>query len=275
MKYKLIGNNFYFFPLDQVLQNRGISRELFEVDESKVLDYNGLDNINEGVNLLLRHLKNNSNINLVVDSDVDGNTSGAIIYRYIKKIKPNANITYLVHEGKEHGLSHDIHIEEDCDLVILPDSSSNDYLYHKILKDLDKQILIMDHHEAERKSEYAIVINNQLSDYPNKDLSGVGVTWQFCRALDDKFCTSYTDRLLDLVALGNISCDNGSVHSLDNLISRTCVKIADTDKRKTAVLDILVKHCSCFGKILILKGKIFLEGECVNRNRNISSCQIG
>ena len=127
MKYKLIGNNFYFFPLDQVLQNRGISKELFEVDESKVLDYNGLDNINEGVNLLLRHLKNNSNINLVVDSDVDGNTSGAIIYRYIKKIKPNANITYLVHEGKEHGLSHDIHIEEDCNLVILPDSSSNDY----------------------------------------------------------------------------------------------------------------------------------------------------
>ena len=93
MKYKLIGNNFYVFPLEQVLQNRGISKELFEVDESKVLDYNGLDNINEGVNLLLRHLKNNSNINLVVDSDVDGNTSGAIIYRYIKKIKPNANIT--------------------------------------------------------------------------------------------------------------------------------------------------------------------------------------
>ena len=67
LTYKLIGGNFYVFPLEQVLENRGISKELFEVDESKVLDYNGLDNINEGVNLLLHHLKNNSNINLVVD----------------------------------------------------------------------------------------------------------------------------------------------------------------------------------------------------------------
>lgn len=214
MKYKLIGNNFYFFPLDQVLQNRGISKELFEVDESKVLDYNGLDNINEGVDLLLRHLESSSNINLVVDSDVDGNTSGAVIYRYIKKIKPSANIKYLVHEGKEHGLSHDIHIEDDCNLIILPDSSSNDYEQHKMLKDKGMDILVLDHHEPNLGySKNAIVINNQLSEnYNNKQLTGVGVTYKFCKALDDKLGVDYADEYLDLVALGNVA-DMASMRS--------------------------------------------------------------
>ena len=32
MKYKLIGNNFYVFPLEQVLENRGITKDLFNVD---------------------------------------------------------------------------------------------------------------------------------------------------------------------------------------------------------------------------------------------------
>jgi len=52
---------------------------------------------------------------------------------------------------------------------------------------LQKQLIdtiILDHHLADKVSEYAIVINNQLSDYNNKDFSGVGIVWQFCRYLD-------------------------------------------------------------------------------------------
>ena len=30
-----------------------------------------------------------------------------------------------------------------------------------------------------------VIINNQICKYPNKDLSGAGVTWQICRAYDD------------------------------------------------------------------------------------------
>ena len=52
--------------------------------------------------------------------DVDGYTSSAILYRYIKLIKPEANMIFLIHDGKEHGLTKDIIIEDDVDLVILP-----------------------------------------------------------------------------------------------------------------------------------------------------------
>ena len=87
-------------------------------------------------------------------------------------------------------------------LVIAPDSSSNDYEQHKELKDKGISTIILDHHLADHLSEYAITINNQLCDYPNKELSGVGVVWQFCRYLDSLFGKNYADQYLDLVALG-------------------------------------------------------------------------
>ena len=55
-------------------------------------------------------------------------------------------------------------------LVIAPDSSSNDYEVHKQLAERQVDVLVIDHHEAERVSEFACIINNQLCDYPTKSL---------------------------------------------------------------------------------------------------------
>ena len=207
LTYKLIGGNFIYFPVEQVCLNRGITPNLFELDDSFILGWRSLDNIKEGVNLLLKHLDNNSKIVIVVDCDVDGYTSSAILYRYIKLIKPNANMIFLIHDGKEHGLTKDIVIEDDVDLVILPDSSTNDYKQHKVLKDKGIDVLVIDHHEAEGGySENAVVINNQESDlYMNKQLSGVGVVYKFLKALDFVLELDYADDFLDLVAFGNVA----------------------------------------------------------------------
>ena len=65
------------------------------------------------------------------------------------------NLTYFVHDSKQHGLSDCIDWiinRPNLGLVILPDSSSNDYEYHKRLHDLDVGILVLDHHEADRIS---------------------------------------------------------------------------------------------------------------------------
>lgn len=66
-------------------------------------------------------------------------------------------------------------------------------------------ILVLDHHEADKISEYACVINNQLCDYPTKSLSGVGVVYKFCSYLDTLMNVDYADDLLDLTALGAIA----------------------------------------------------------------------
>ena len=59
----------------------------------------------------------------------------------------------MLHEHKEHGLEDHIqHILDSSinyDLIILPDSSSNDYEYHELLKEHGSRCLVLDHHEID------------------------------------------------------------------------------------------------------------------------------
>lgn len=207
MKYKLLGDGYTFLARETVLLNRGIDESLFTLDKSVIEDYNNYDNINEGVELLVQHINNNSNILIVADCDVDGVTSFAILYNYLKEeYGDKVNLEFVIHEDKEHGLSKDIIIEDHINLVILPDAGSNDYFQHKCLKDRGVDVLILDHHDCEKYSENAIVINNQLSNnVHNKNLAGVGVTYKFLKALDGYLFNDKADYYLDLVALGNVA----------------------------------------------------------------------
>lgn len=96
-------------------------------------------------------------------------------------------------------------VPTDVKLVIAPDSSSNDYDEHRALKDKGVDVLVIDHHEADKISEYACIINNQLCDYPTKSLSGVGMVYKFCSRIDEFMNVDYADQFLDLVALGLIA----------------------------------------------------------------------
>lgn len=141
---------------------------------------------------------------LIVDSDCDGYTSGAIIYQYLKIVYPELNIVYFLHKGKAHGLEE--HWEEIAqgafDAVIIPDAGSNDSKY---AAEINCPIVVLDHHLVDN-TEFApnlIIINNQLSDnYRNKNLSGAGVTYQFCRALDYYCGKNDAYQFIDLAALG-------------------------------------------------------------------------
>lgn len=228
MKTKLINENFTSNYLDNLLIARGLNKEdlnyFYNVpDDSALLNPKLLNNINDGYVLLLEHLKLNSRIALIVDSDVDGFTSSAIIYQYITKISPRTEIDYYLHSGKGHGLSdliEDIlNSEHEYGLVILPDAGSNDDTYHIMLQKQGIECLILDHHIVESDTQIisnTVIINNQSSaDYLNKDLSGAGVTWQFCRYVDSKIQTNYANDLIDLAALGIVS-DMMSVLSLEN-----------------------------------------------------------
>lgn len=76
---------------------------------------------------------------------------------------------------------------------------------HKKLKERGIDVLVIDHHEAEKVSENAVIINNQLCNYPTKSLSGVGMVYKFCQYFDFIMNTDYADYILDLVALGMIA----------------------------------------------------------------------
>ncbi len=229
MQVKLVNERFTSNYLENLLHSRGVKniKDFLVPTEKYLNDPKNLINIGRGVKLLETVLNiENTKILIVVDADVDGYTSAAIMYNYLHAIAPNQYIDYILHEHKQHGLQDHcqelLDMDKQYDLIILPDSSSNDYEYHeKIGAAFGTRFLILDHHEIDEGqpiSDYACIINNQLSpDYENKDLTGAGVTWQFCRYHESKNISSkkITQDLIDLAALG-ICGDMGSSLSMEN-----------------------------------------------------------
>ena len=226
MKINLVNENFQSNYLTNLLQARGVDdvQKFLNPTIDCLNDPKLLSNIDNGIQLLNKVInKDNSSILIVADCDVDGFTSAAIIYLYLKHLNPLQIITYLLHEHKQHGLEDQIenilNNYANVDLIIMPDSSSNDYEYHEQLKELNIPCLILDHHDVESNQQIstnACIINNQLSPlYPNKELTGAGITWQFCHYYGQLYNDNYYNELIDLAALG-ICGDMGSILNLEN-----------------------------------------------------------
>lgn len=219
--------------LDNYVRNllsfRGVEdiEDFLNPNKNNLQDPDDLVNIREGAQLYLDNIGDDKHILIIVDSDCDGFTSSAIIYQYTKIIAPTTQIDYWLHNGKEHGLSDHIDklMDEEVkyDLIILPDSSSNDVEYHNKLKEINTPCLCLDHHQVDVTiSDNAIIVNNQISpNYQNKELVGAGVTFQFCRYIDKLLKINRAEDFIDLAALGQIG-DMGSVLTLENryIISR-------------------------------------------------------
>ena len=212
MEYQLINKPISRLQeIEQILMNRGIPL----IDVYRYLHTSPVDiippteiaNIKEGASLLVKHISQNSKVMLQIDSDCDGFTSFAVFMNYLNNLFPafvQNNIVYKTHKGKSHGIDMD-EIPKDTKLVIALDASSNEYEIHQKLREAGMDVLIIDHHEATEVSPDACVINNQLCDYPNKSLSGVGMVYKFCCYLDQLLGVDHADKYLDFVALGMIA----------------------------------------------------------------------
>ena len=208
-----------------MLTNRGIPyydiHHWLNTTDADINDFNllGADRLRKAAQTLIKTISQGSRALVIVDSDCDGFTSSALLINYLYDHFPawvQNHLDWFIHSGKQHGLS-DVDVEwaaANYALILCPDASSNDYEYHLAFIDKGVDIIVLDHHEADIVSPNAIVINNQLCAYPNKQLSGVGITWQFCRYLDSLMGTSYAQNYLDLVALGN-TADMMSLQSIE------------------------------------------------------------
>ena len=197
--------------VEQVLANRGISPENVEhylhTTDADICDPSMIMNMREGAAMLVKHISQNDKVLVQIDSDCDGYTSAAALINYLNCLFPGFvqnNVYYRIHTGKQHGILLET-IPDDVKLVIAPDSSSNDYEEHQQLSLKGVDVLVIDHHEADKISEHACVINNQLCEYPTKSLSGVGMVYKFCSYIDELLNVDYADQFLDLVSLGMVA----------------------------------------------------------------------
>lgn len=210
MKYKLYDNsdNNTSNVIKEVLKNRGIEDydKYLNLDDSVVIPYDKLDNINSAVELFNKHFQCKNKIGIIPDPDVDGQCSASEAYSYIKRMDSEYPITILYHQNtKAHGLD-DITVPDDIKLLIVPDAGTNDYIQCRELKERGIDVLILDHHEQEDENSYALIVNNQCSrHYKNKQLCGGGIVYKWMKALDDFYWNDFADDYLDLVAFSNIS----------------------------------------------------------------------
>lgn len=206
LKYENIQEDY----IKNLLKARDIENidDFLNPSEKLLNDPGKLSQIEAGRQLLEREFHKDARILLVVDSDADGYCSSAIMYQYLKEMNPNVNIEYVCHEGKQHGLE-DIHVRfdlNDYNLVILPDAGTNDGIICALYP--STSFLIIDHHEPSNgdwiQPINMVIINNQMSaNYPNKNLCGGGVTWQFVRYLS-KFTGIDANKYMDLAAVATV-----------------------------------------------------------------------
>jgi len=201
-------------PIEQILQNRKVDDLEKWLNPSEKFFYSpnllGKDKINAGIEMLSAALANKRKIYVVVDCDVDGFTSAAILLNFLYENYPDNTeyISYGLHSGKQHGLSDMMdNIPDDC-LLIVPDAGTNDVEQMLALVVRGCDVLCLDHHEADnyvKDNPNVVIINNQICDYPNKNLSGAGIVWQFLRAYSSEKNIGRPNDYIDLVALGVLS----------------------------------------------------------------------
>lgn len=215
-------------PVTKILENRGIKNVPMFLNPTKscLEDNHLLDNIDLAVDILLKHMNNNSKVVVLQDCDCDGVTSAALMIQYINDNFPSISVDYIIHDNKEHGLDNKSMLEiepKKPDLLIIPDAGSNDLRQLKILKSAGIDVIVLDHHDESEKitrlksiyrldnlNDFAVIVNNQMSSKVNdKSMTGVGIVYKFCSVVDERLKRDTVNKYLDLVALGMIadSCD--------------------------------------------------------------------
>lgn len=232
MKYELINQpDEKYNAKQQLLINRGIKEEdlvhYMNLTDDDLNDPKcfGEQLLEDAAAMIRISIDREDDVCVIVDCDCDGYTSSAILINYLHDLAPawaETHISWYMHEGKQHGLSDAMEWIYDMgpSLVIIPDAGSNDTEQIKELYDKAIDVIILDHHIIEGEpSPYCFLINSQLPQYPNKELSGAGVVWQFCRYMDKLWGNDFADKYLDLAALGN----DGDMMSLRSLETRRLI----------------------------------------------------
>lgn len=209
MKYNIIGENKYNSEdvILEILKNRNVKEDIFDYSKESLPDPFVFTNMDNAVKCISGHIERKSNIVIVSDSDPDGLTSASIIHNYIKDHDEDANIFITIHEKRVHGIFESELNDLNIDLLIVPDAGSdNANVVRRLENELGIDIVIIDHHHVgiEEMVKHGILVNNAI-DKIYTDLSGAGMVYMLCKALDEEMWSDYADKYIDLAMLGCVS----------------------------------------------------------------------
>ena len=199
--------------LCQILTQRGIktfetAKDFFRPNLNQLHDPWLMKDMDKAVQRIETAFKKNEHILVFGDYDVDGTTSVASMYQFLKKIYSNVDY-YIPHRYKEgYGVSKmgiDFAKENNFTLIISLDCGIKSADLIAYAKDLGIDFIVCDHHLPDAILPPAVAILNPKQidcNYPYKELCGCGVGFKLMQALADKFKLEPESYLyyLDLVA---------------------------------------------------------------------------
>ena len=199
--------------LCQILTQRGIktfetAKDFFRPNLNQLHDPWLMKDMDKAVQRIETAFKKNEHILVFGDYDVDGTTSVASMYQFLKKIYSNVDY-YIPHRYKEgYGVSKmgiDFAKENNFTLIISLDCGIKSADLIAYAKDLGIDFIVCDHHLPDAILPPAVAILNPKQidcTYPYKELCGCGVGFKLIQALADKFKLEPESYLyyLDLVA---------------------------------------------------------------------------
>ena len=95
-------------------------------------------NIEKAIEIFNKHVNKKDLVGIVMDSDMDGACSAAIIDMFCREVGMETKIYF--HSGKQHGLHDKVEeiIKDDLSLIIIPDAGTNDVEDCRLIKDNNK-----------------------------------------------------------------------------------------------------------------------------------------
>lgn len=205
-------------PIARILVGRGIissflAKRFLSPFIEGIADPFLLPDIEIAISRVKRALVNRERVCLYGDYDVDGLTSVAVLFHTMKGL--GFDVFYYIPDRLTEGYSLNIEAidkikKRNASLIVTLDcgiSSSTPIEYARLV---GMDTIVVDHHNIPEVLPPAIAIvdpKREDSLYPFKQLSGVGVAWQFARALVKGLLDedSYLEEILDLVSLGTIA----------------------------------------------------------------------
>ena len=235
----------------QLLFNRGLV-EKNDIEEFLNPDYEKHSHdsflflqMNQAVDLIIKHIKEGNKIIIYGDYDADGVTSSALLFEILTILKANPEVYIPDRVSEGYGLNNgaiDQLINEGAKLIITVDGGirNKDEVDYAKSKGLD--VIITDHHvgpDSKKDLPDCLIINPVLEHekYPFKYLAGVGVAFKLAKAITSKAKLNKSvkqkleEQILDLVAIGTVA-DCVRLTGENRILVKKGLEVLNKTKRK-------------------------------------------
>lgn len=238
-----------------------------------------MKNMELAVDRLTKAISNNEKVLIYGDYDVDGTTSVAMMFTFLKNI--TQNIDYYVPDRhlEGYGISFmgiDYAKEHQCGLVIALDCGIKSNKKMDYAQELGIDFIICDHHlpGEELPKAYAILDPKQNDClYPNKDLSGCGVGFKLIEAFASRngIKKEAIYPLLDLVAV-SIASDIVPITGENRVMAFYGLKLLNNNPR--VGLQSLIQVADLKNKEIEISDIVFKIGPRINAAGRLKSARF-